>query len=165
MNQIDTTSVLSMRDTGPAPEAAITRDLVKHGLIAAPAAIALCAAIWGVNGAWSCGYAIAVVLANFTIAALLVTRAARISYALMMAVTLFGYIFRLALVSAAIFFVRNLSWVELLPLGLTIIISHIGLLFWELRYVSLTLAFPGLKPKASKSHSALSTQDESIVTS
>jgi hypothetical protein len=69
------------------------------------------------------------------------------------------------LVSAAIFFVRNLSWVELLPLGLTIIISHIGLLFWELRYVSLTLAFPGLKPKLKNSQSTFSTQDESTVKS
>jgi len=165
MNQVDSISILAMRDTGPAPEAAITRDLVKHGLIAAPVLIGGSAAIWGSDGALSCGYGVLIVLANFTIAALLVTRAARISYALMMAATLFGYIFRLALVSAAIFFVRNLSWVELLPLGLTIIISHIGLLFWELRYVSLTLAFPGLKPKLKNSQSTFSTSDESTVKS
>lgn len=103
MNQVDSISILAMRDTGPAPEAAITRDLVKHGLIAAPVLIGGSAAIWGSNGALSCGYGVLIVLANFSIAALLVTRAARISYALMMAATLFGYIFRLALVSAAIF--------------------------------------------------------------
>jgi hypothetical protein len=33
-----------------------------------------------------------------------------------------------------------------MPLGLTIILAHLGLLFWELRYVSLSLAYPGLKP-------------------
>ena len=87
MNQVDSISILAMRDTGPAPEAAITRDLVKHGLIAAPVLIGGSAAIWGANGALSCGYGIVIVLANFTIAALLVTRAARISYALMMAAT------------------------------------------------------------------------------
>ena len=29
-------SILSMRDTGPAPEAALARDIVKRGLIASP---------------------------------------------------------------------------------------------------------------------------------
>jgi len=45
-----------------------------------------------------------------------------------------------------------------LPLGLTIIFAHLGLLFWELRYVSLSLAFPGLKPKPSKSSPSKQTQ-------
>ncbi|NDD72984.1 MAG: hypothetical protein EBZ52_07415, partial [Actinobacteria bacterium] len=62
---------------------------------------------------------------------------------------------------AAVFVVRNLGWVELIPLGLTIILAHLGLLFWELRYVSLSLAYPGLKPrKQSKDKST--QQSESI---
>ncbi|MEY4147330.1 MAG: hypothetical protein RL278_886, partial [Actinomycetota bacterium] len=36
---------------------------------------------------------------------------------------------------------------ELVPLCMTIVITHVGLLFWEMRYISLSLAFPGLKPK------------------
>ena len=28
-----------------------------------------------------------------------------------------------------------------------VVVSHLGLLFWELRYVSISLAHPGLKPK------------------
>ena len=28
-----------------------------------------------------------------------------------------------------------------------LIVTHLGLLFWELRYVSGSMAFPGLKPK------------------
>jgi hypothetical protein len=84
----------------------------------------------------------------------MVSYTAKISYALMMGATLFGYIFRLAVIAAAVFLVRNASWVELVPLCMTIVISHVGLLFWELRYVSLSLAFPGLKPKQ------ISTQDQ-----
>jgi hypothetical protein len=76
----------------------------------------------------------------------------------MMTSMLFGYLLRLALVAVAVFAVRNLAWVELLPLGLTIIFAHLGLLFWELRYVSLSLAFPGLKPKPSKPTSSKQTQ-------
>ncbi len=140
-------SILSMRDTGPAPEAAIVRDIIKHGLIAAPVLIAVSASIWGANGAYSCAYALAIVFGNFGLAAALVAYTARISYALMMASMLFGYLLRLALVAVAVFVVRQSSWIELIPLGLTIIFAHLGLLFWELRYVSLSLAYPGLKPK------------------
>lgn len=145
MNNINP-SVLSMRDTGPSPEAQITRDIVKRGLIAAPALITVSWLIWGTTGAWSSAYALGLVLCNFMIAAALVATTARISYALMMAATLFGYILRLGIVALAVMLVRNETWVDLLPLGLTLVITHLGLLFWEMRYISATLAFPGLKP-------------------
>ena len=151
-------SILSMRDTGPAPEAALARDIIKRGLFVAPILIGVCAIVWGANGAYSCAYAFAIVFGNFGLAAALVAYTARISYALMMTTMLFGYLLRLALVAVAVFVVRNLTWVELLPLGLTIIFAHLGLLFWELRYVSLSLAFPGLKPKQSKPASSKQTQ-------
>jgi hypothetical protein len=140
-------SVLAMNDKGPAPEAAIGRDLVKHGLIVAPVMLGVCAIFWGANGAWSSAYGLTIVLGNFALAAFLVSFTARISYAMMMGATLFGYIVRLGIISAAVYFVRNATWVELIPLCMTIVIAHVGLLFWELRYVSLSLAFPGLKPK------------------
>jgi hypothetical protein len=60
---------------------------------------------------------------------------------------LFGYLLRLGLIFAAVMLVRNASWVEMLPLGIMLIVTHLGLLFWELRYVSGSMAFPGLKPK------------------
>ena len=148
------TSVLSMHDTGPAPEAAIVLDIIKHGMYVAPLMIGLSALIWGVNGGWSSAYGLVIVLGNFAVAAWMVSYTAKISYALMMGATLFGYIFRLAVIAAAVFLVRNASWTELVPLCMTIVISHVGLLFWELRYVSLSLAFPGLKPKQ------ISTQDQ-----
>ncbi|MFM8001698.1 MAG: hypothetical protein ACKPAJ_04705, partial [Actinomycetota bacterium] len=113
-------SILSMRDTGPAPEAALVRDIIKRGLIATPVLLGASYAIWGINGAYSCAYALGIVFANFALAAALVAYTARISYALMMGSMLFGYIFRLALVAVAVFVVRQSSWVELLPLGLTI---------------------------------------------
>ena len=141
-------SVLSMHDQGPAPEAQIVRDLVRRGAIVAPVLVGLCAAAWDVDGAWSSAYGLALVLANFSLNAWLVSVTARISYAMLMGATLLGYLLRLALVSAAVYVVRDLSWVELVPMCLTLVVAHVGLLFWELRYVSLSLAFPGLKPTA-----------------
>lgn len=149
MNNNVNPSVLSMRDTGPSPEAEITRDIVKRGIIVAPVLIALSWLVWGVNGAWSSGYGLTLVLCNFMIAAGLVATTARISYALMMAATLFGYILRLGLIALAVMLVRNETWVDLMALGLTLIVMHLGLLFWEMRYVSATLAFPGLRPAAN----------------
>ena len=143
-------SVLAMRDTGPSPEAQITRDIVKRGIIAAPALFVVSWLVWGSDGAWSSAYGLGLVLCNFMIAAGLVATTARISYALMMAATLFGYILRLGIVALAVMLVRNQPWVDLLALGLTLVVSHLGLLFWEMRYVSATLAFPGLRPVISK---------------
>jgi hypothetical protein len=53
----------------------------------------------------------------------------------------------LALIFGAVMLVRNMWWVELVPLGVTLIVAHLVLLFWEMRYISGTLAFPGLKPE------------------
>ena len=59
------------RFDGPAPEVAVSKDMIKRGLIAAPALIAACAVIWGADGAWSSAYGIAIVLVNFALAAAL----------------------------------------------------------------------------------------------
>jgi ATP synthase I chain len=133
---------------GPATERDIARDMVKKGLIAAPVLVAICWAIWGTNGALSALYGVAIVCVNFLLSAALITLTARVSLGLMMGAVMFGYLARLALIGAAILLVRDASWVSLVALGLTIIVTHLGLLFWELRYVSITLAFPGLKPDA-----------------
>lgn len=159
MNNNVNPSVLSMRDTGPSPEAQITRDIVKRGLIVSPGLILVSWLAWGSDGAWSSGYGLALVLCNFMIAAGLVATTARISYALMMAATLFGYVLRLGLIALAVMLVRNEPWVDLMALGLTLIVTHLGLLFWEMRYVSATLAFPGLRPNGN-----LDSRTESSVT-
>lgn len=38
----------------------------------------------------------------------------------------------------------------LVPFGVTIVVAHLGLLFWETKYISASLAFPALKPKQPK---------------
>jgi len=136
---------------GPAPEGAIVRDMFRKVAIAGPLLIVAFGLIWGLDGAWSTAYGLAIVVVNFSLAAAFMAWSARISLALMMFAALFGYLIRLGLILAAVLLVRDASWVELVPLGITIIVAHLGLLFWEMRYVSASLAFPALKPKpASK---------------
>ena len=137
---------LTTRFDGPAPEVGISNDMIKRGLLVAPLLIAVCGVIWGGDGAWSSAYGIAIVLANFALAAGLIAGAARISLALMMGATLFGYLIRLGLIFLAVYLVKDAAWISLPALGSTIIVTHLGLLFWEMKYVALSLAHPGLKP-------------------
>lgn len=135
---------------GDAPEAEIARDIARRGLMVAPVALAVCGLVWGIDGALSSAFALGLVIVNFLLAAWLLTTAGRISLALVMAASLGGYILRLGLITVAVLLVKDQAWVELVPLGLTLIVTHLGLLAWETRYVSASLAHPGLKPSTGK---------------
>ena len=90
--------------------------------------------------------AVALVVGNFLLAARIMAVTARISINALMGAVLGGYVLRLALITTAVLLIKDLSWVELIPLCATLIVTHLGLLIWETRYVSMTLAYPGLKP-------------------
>ena len=149
VDRSQTPNVMMTRLDGPSPEVEVSTDMIKRGLIVAPLLIAVCAVIWGANGAWSSAYGIAIVLANFALAAAIIASAAKISLGLMMGATMFGYIIRLGLIFLAVWVVRDATWISFPALGSTIIITHLGLLFWEMKYVALSLAAPGLKPSQS----------------
>jgi hypothetical protein len=136
--------------TGPAPEKELARDLARKALPLAPVALAAGAIGWGLDGALSAGYGLVLVVLNFLVAAALMAWSARISLPMLMSAVLAGYVVRLGLLTAAVVFVRDAGWVELPPLGFTIVIAHLGLLVWEMKYVSASLAFPGLKPRQEK---------------
>ena len=141
--------LFTMRLDGPAPEVEVSRDMIKRGLIVGPVLDRASArVIWGSDGAWSSAYGIAIVLVNFALAAAIIAGAARISLGLMMAATLFGYLIRLGLIFLAVWLVRDAAWISFPALGSTIIVTHLGLLFWEMKYVALSLAQPGLKTTA-----------------
>ena len=140
------TNALAQRLEGPAPVMEIAKDLVRRGLLVAPVAIVIGATIWGTSRAASVAYGLAIVLANFLLAAALLSWAGRISFAAMGGAAMFGFLLRLGLIFLAVLVIKDQDWVEMLPLGLTLITMHLVLLFWEMRYVSATLAHPGLKP-------------------
>lgn len=131
-----------------APEAQIALDMARRGLLVAPVWIALFALVRGFDGAASAAYGLAVALANLGLAAFLATTFARISPAALGAATLAGYPVRLALVLASFFAVRNAGWLDVWAFGLTLGISHLGLLIWEARSVSLSFTYPALAPRA-----------------
>ena len=130
----------------PAVERELAFDMARRGLWVAPAIVALAALVWGGDGAWSALVAVAVVLVNLALAAISLSWAARRSLTLLMAVAMGGFLVRMALVTVVMLAVRDQPWIDLVALGVTVVVTHLGLLFWELRYVSASLAYPALKP-------------------
>ncbi len=62
--------------------------------------------IWGIDGALSTAYAIALVLLNFALSAAILSWSARISLGMLMGATLFGFLIRMAIVLVAVLAVR-----------------------------------------------------------
>ena len=72
---------------------------------------------------------------------------------------MFGFLIRLGLIFIAVLVVKDARWIDMLPLGLTLIAAHLGILFWEMRYISGTLAHPGLKPSTTLPIHAAASSD------
>ncbi|MFZ6002958.1 MAG: ATP synthase subunit I [Actinomycetota bacterium] len=134
----------------PEVERELAFDMLKRGVWFAPAILLLASLIWGTEGASSAAVAIALVTVNLVLAALGLSWAAKVSLTAIMAMSLGGFAVRMGLVTAVLFAVRNAAWIDMTALGITVLVTHLGLLFWELRFVSASLAFPGLKPAANK---------------
>ncbi len=126
------------------PERDIARDIVRRALYIAPVWLLIAGLAWGIDGAVSSAYGLVLVLANLLAAAAIITYAARISPTALMAAVMGGFIVRLALLVGAVFAVSWISLFEPVPLAITILVAHLGLLVVEARYVSLALAQPGL---------------------
>jgi hypothetical protein len=131
---------------GEAPEYELVGDLLRKALPVAPVVVAVAALFAGVHGALSAAVGVALVAGNLLLAAASLVWAGRISLGLLMGVALGGYAVRIGLLFLIVWLLQELSWIHLTSLGLTLVVTHLGLLFWELRYVSASLAHPGLKP-------------------
>jgi hypothetical protein len=131
----------------PQVERDIALDLVKHGLLLAPVVILVAGLVSGWDGTASAAIALGIVCLNFTLAALSVGWAAKISPVMVGGVALGGYVVRLGLILVALVLLRHVSWIVLPWLGFTLVGAHLALLFWEMRYVSMSLAAPGLRPQ------------------
>ena len=130
----------------PLVEREVALDIVKHGLMIAPVVVLAAGLIRGWDGASSAAIALGIVLVNFLAAAAIMSRAAKSGPTAIGAAALGGYVVRLAVILVALVLLRHQPWIDLPTLGIVIVGTHLGLLVWEMKYVSLTLAAPGLKP-------------------
>ena len=141
------TDASSAMSSTPDVEKAIATDMVKRALPIAPAIVLAALVIAGSKGAWSALLAVVIVIVNFLLAAVSLSWAARTSPVTLMATSLGGFLVRMGLVTAVVLAVRHASWINLSVLAITILVTQLGLLFWETKYVGASLAFPGVKPK------------------
>jgi hypothetical protein len=128
-------------------ETELVNDMLRRAAPFSPAVIIVAALLGGSAGAWSALLAVSVVSVNFLLAAASLSWAARVSPVTLMATAFGGFLARMGLVTAVILVVRHTSWINLSVFAITILATHLGLLFWETRYVGASLAFPGVKPK------------------
>lgn len=130
----------------PPVERQLATDMLRRGTIAAPVLVLLGAALAGTSGAASVAYGVAIVLVNLALSAAMLGWAARQTPTVLMITALAGFLLRMGVVTLAIYVVRDHDWVALVPMGIAVLVASFGLLFWETRFVSASLAFPGLKP-------------------
>jgi hypothetical protein len=130
----------------PPVERRIAIDLARHGLYVAPVAVLVAGLVRGADGAASAGLGLGLAVANFLATAAFLGWGARRSPGALMAVAFGGFVVRMGLILAVMFLADALlGWADVVVLGLTLFAAHLGLLTWEIRSVSLTLAEPGLR--------------------
>jgi hypothetical protein len=134
----------------PPVERELVLDIAKRGLLVAPAIIAIAAVARGGAGAASAAFAVAVVILNLGLSGASLSWAARTSLNLLMVAALGGFLLRMGVLVGVIALVRHQPWVDLPTLAVTLLLTQLGLLFWETKYVSATLSYPGLKPAVQK---------------
>ena len=129
-------------------EQQIASDLTRRAAIVAPILVVGAAIAKGGPGALAVLMAIALVALNFGLAAAGQAWAVRSGRSALIAINaLGGFAVRMGIVLLALVLFRHQSWIHFGIFGLTVAITHLGLLFWEMRSVSATLAYPGLKPR------------------
>jgi len=129
----------------PAVEVAL--DICRRGIILTPFVMAVAYLFDGMVGSVSILIGVLIVLINFCISAYILAWASKFGHSLVASMSISGFFFRSSSIAATVLLVKDFEWVNLILLSFTLIVTHLGLLFWELRYISMTLAFPGLKPK------------------
>lgn len=141
--------------SGPpvAHESRIADHMARHALLIAPVVILACGILRGIDGAISAAIGLVLVALNFLVSARLIGWAAAKSLALLQAAVLGGFVVRLGVLTVIVLALDQLDFIDIPVLVLTIAVTHIALLIWETRYVSLTLAAPGLKPGTAERES------------
>jgi hypothetical protein len=128
--------------------------MVRHALIVAPVVILGCGLLRGVDGAISAAIGLVLVALNFLAAARLIAWSAPKGAAFVQGAVLGGFLLRLVVLTLVVLALDRLDFIDLPVLVITIAVTHLALLLWETRYVSLTLAAPGLKPGVSDKENA-----------
>ena len=143
---MDQAHALMLPSASTKNEGQVARHLARHAVLVAPAVVLLAGIVRGADGALSAAIGLALVAANFLVAAAILGWAATRGVGAIYAAIFGGFVGRLAVLTGIVLLLEPVSFIDVPVLVLTVAVSHLALLAWETRYVSLTLAAPGLKP-------------------
>jgi hypothetical protein len=133
-------------DAIPPVEREIGFDLVRRAALIAPAVLIIAFVIAGVEGLAGAAIALALVALNFLAGAFSLQWAEKRGAATLAAVAVGGFLVRMSVVLGVILLVRDT--VNMACLLTVLLVSHVGLLAWESKSLSISLAAPGLRPAA-----------------
>lgn len=130
-----TTPARSSVAAGPVPggdvEVGLAAGMARHALPLLPVVALGGAIIGGLTGSWSAAVGLLLVVANVVGAARIAKWAASVSPGALYGAALGGYVVRLGLITGFVFVVRD--QVDIVALGLSIVVSQLTLLVWEVR--------------------------------
>ena len=132
------------------PEQEVALDMLKRSVFFAVPLTAAATIGWQWEGLASAALALVLVLVNLMLGAAAITVGARVGGNALMAAVLGGYVLRLGIITIAVVPIAHHDWFQPLPFAVSLLVSHLGLLAVECRHVSLSAAYPGLKPPAGE---------------
>jgi len=120
----------------PAPderpiEAIIGKNIAKRSLFVAPVLALIFGLLQGWPGVVAALVGVTIVVANFLLGGYIMASAARVSLNLYHAAALFGFIIRLGLITVSMLIIANVTDLDRMALGISVIVSYLVLLSWE----------------------------------
>ena len=128
-------------------ESTIAVDLAKKGAIVAPIVVVALGVWRGPEAALGAALALVIVVVNFLASAAILGWTARLAPHALGGVAMLSFLGRLVIITVLGAGIKQLDIVDFQVFCITLIASYLALLFWEMRSISATLAYPGLKPK------------------
>ena len=125
----------------------IAVDLAKKAAIVTPIVV-IGLGVWrGPDAALGAFLALALIVGNFFASAAILGWTAKHAPHALAGVAMLSFLGRLLIITIIGAGIKQLDIVDFPVFAITLVISYLALLFWEMRSISLTLAYPGLKPK------------------
>ena len=125
----------------------IAVDLAKKAAIVTPIVV-IGLGVWrGPDAALGAFLALALIVGNFFASAAILGWTAKHAPHALAGVAMLSFLGRLLIITIIGAGIKQLDIVDFPVFGITLVVSYLALLFWEMRSISLSLAYPGLKPK------------------
>ena len=121
---------------GPVPderpiEAIIGKNIAKRSLFVAPVLALIFGILEGWLGVVASLVGVAIVVGNFLLGGWIMSRAARVSMNMYHAAALFGFLIRLGLITVTMLFIANVTNLDRMAMGISVVVSYMVLLSWE----------------------------------